>query len=194
MLTLLPDGLVYALAAAGLALVTVALAFGLAAYLLHFYRRRSRPTPLPDATPPPVEAPPPSRAATPVRQALPSEPLLGASHWGGAYDDAATEDEPLKVPGHVVRPPAPRRYDPNAGTVPMRPRVGPWGGAPGPASTLSTTPEGVADQLEATGGDEGKAEAKRLRESAGARPIKVPTEFRGRVPHRDDISKPKGNK
>lgn len=195
MRTLLPDGLVYALAAAGLLLVTVALGVGLAGYLLHFYRRRSRP-PLPpaDATPPPVEAPPPSRAVTPVRPVDPGPPLLGATSWGGEYDDAETQPEPLDVASHRVAPPAPRRYDPGAATVPVRPRVGPWGKAPGAASTLSTTPDRVADELEASGGDEAREEAKRLRESAGARrPIKVPPDIRG-LPHRNDYPKPKGTK
>lgn len=126
----------------------------LVAILALLSRRLRRPSVLP-AT---VQAHPQTILPPPhPPEPFPLPPSDGPA-WSGPYDDAKTE-------------PMPRRVYPSAWlpSSPARPML------PGPSSTVSTTHEQLARQVE--------GDAKRLRESGSQ--AHIPPEFR--LPHRREI-------
>jgi hypothetical protein len=122
--------------------------------------RRSRPSPLPRPAAPPLPA-----RRTPVLPPDPSLPSIAAA-WGGRYDDAETQPDPLHVPDEVRIAPAVRLHDPDAPTRKYTPLSAEP--PPGPATTMTTTVGQIADAIE--------GDAKRLRESSAG--TKVPPAFR----------------
>jgi hypothetical protein len=121
--------------------------------------RRSRPPLLPRPAAPPL----PARRA-PLLPPDPPLPSLVAA-WGGRYDDGETQPDPLRVPNELRVAPVVCVHDPDAPTRKYTPAPTP---AAGPATTVSTTHEQIAAELE--------GDAKRLRESSGG--TKVPGAFR----------------
>ncbi|HEU4538895.1 MAG TPA: hypothetical protein VFS00_32470, partial [Polyangiaceae bacterium] len=105
------------------------------------------------------------RSAPPPAPSAPGSPPPHAPAWGGRYDD--TQPEPPRAPEAPRFAPDPRTRGPEAPTRKYPPPPPPAHAA-GPATTVSTTHEQIAAELE--------GDAKRLRESSAG--TKVPAAFR----------------